>query len=130
MPAERVEFSRRELREAFGWSDTRLRVYLRELVEMEYLVPTGGRNGLRYRYRLLEAGAPGPRRVPGLKDVETLRGEARLAGLGRHPAGGSPQADGGVSGPDNIPEQKRLPGSGDNPAADGGARTASAEASA
>jgi DNA primase catalytic core len=84
-----VEFSRRELREVFGWSDTRLRVYLHELVEMEYLAPVSGRNGLRYSYRLMGGGAPCRRRVPGLKDVETLRQEAHLAGIGCHPAAGN-----------------------------------------
>jgi hypothetical protein len=34
---DKVEFCRRELRQVFGWSDTRLRVYLRELVDLEYL---------------------------------------------------------------------------------------------
>jgi DNA primase len=86
---DKIEFSRRELRETFGWSDTRLRVYLRELVEMEYLAPVSGRNGLRYCYRLVDGGVPGERRVPGLKDVETLRQEANLAGLVVHPAAGN-----------------------------------------
>ena len=83
---DKIEFSRRELRETFGWSDTRLRVYLRELVAMEYLAPVSGRNGLRYCYRLIDDGVPGERQVPGLKDVETLRREANLAGLVTHPA--------------------------------------------
>jgi DNA primase catalytic core len=86
---DKIEFSRRELRETFGWSDTRLRVYLRELVAMEYLAPVCGRNGLRYCYRLIDDGMPGERQVPGLKDVETLRREASLAGLVAHPAAGN-----------------------------------------
>ena len=49
---EEIIFSRRELRETFGWSDTRLRVYLRELVALEYLAPVTGRKGLRFCYRL------------------------------------------------------------------------------
>lgn len=85
---EKVEFSRRELRETFGWSDTRLRVYLRELVALEYLAPVCGRNGLRYCYRLIESdpAVAGVRRAHGLKDVETLRKESNLAGLNTHPA--------------------------------------------
>jgi DNA primase len=100
---EKVEFSRRELREVFGWSDTRLRVYLRELVELEYLAPVCGRNGLRFCYRLIDGGTPGVRRVPGVKDVETLRKEADLAGLAVNPAAGNghpaatpPPTNGGV----------------------------------
>jgi DNA primase catalytic core len=113
---EKVEFSRRELREAFAWSDTRLRVYLRELVEMEYLAPVCGRNGLRYCYRLLDGGAPGERRVPSVKDVETLRHEAHLAGLDTHPAAGndhpaatSPPPNGEVASPAK-PRQYKLNG--------------------
>jgi DNA primase len=92
---EKVQFSRRELRETFGWSDTRLRVYLRELVALEYLAPVCGRNGLRYCYRLITTSAIAPNdahRVACLKDVETLRQEAEclcgshLAGLNAHPA--------------------------------------------
>jgi hypothetical protein len=78
---DRVEFCRRELRDVFGWSDTRLRVYLGELVDMEYLAPVSGRNGLRYCYRLIDEGMSGEKRVAGLKDVETLRKEAELTGL-------------------------------------------------
>lgn len=130
-----VEFSRRELREAFGWSDTRLRVYLRELVEMEYLAPVSGRNGLRYCYRLLDAGEPGVRRVPGLKDVETLRQEVQclsgsdLAGLAVNPAAGNghpaatpPPANGGVQS-SAKPHEHRANGQHDpDPAANGGKR--------
>ncbi len=80
---EKVEFSRRELRETFAWSDTRLRVYLRELVALEYLAPVCGRTGLRFCYRLIDSdpAVAGVRRAHGLKDVETLRREANLAGL-------------------------------------------------
>ena len=46
-------FNRRELREAFKWGDTRLRIHLDELVEMEYVVPLSGRFGQTYQYRLL-----------------------------------------------------------------------------
>jgi hypothetical protein len=77
----KIEFSRRELRDVFGWSDTRLRIYLSELVDMEYLAPVSGRNGLKFCYRLIDGGTPGERRVPGLKDVETLRKEADLSGI-------------------------------------------------
>jgi len=94
---DKVEFSRRELRELFGWSDTRLRVYLRELVELEHLAPVSGRNGMRFCYRLIDGGTPGVRRVPGVKDVETLRKEAEcLSGSNSRPFG-LPPADVGVN---------------------------------
>jgi DNA primase catalytic core len=69
---DKITFSRRELREALGWSEYRLRTHLRELVEFEYLVPTSGRFGQRYSYRLLYAGET-QCFVPGLKSVEELQ---------------------------------------------------------
>ena len=41
------------MREALKWGDTRLRIHLEELVEMEYVVPLSGRFGQTYQYRLL-----------------------------------------------------------------------------
>ena len=83
---ERASFNRRELREAFKWGDTRLRTHLKELVQMEYLVPISGRFGQTYHYRLV--GEPVPceanrRHMPGLKSVEQLRQEADLAPTSR-----------------------------------------------
>ncbi|MGA2051710.1 MAG: CHC2 zinc finger domain-containing protein [Opitutales bacterium] len=84
---EKVEFSRRDLREALHWSDTRLRVHLYELVRLEYVQPLGGANGTAYRYRVLVA--PSEMRsegrfLSGLKSVEQLKKEAHLAGLTSH----------------------------------------------
>jgi DNA primase len=83
--ADKETFSRRELREAIHWGDTRLRVHLRELVELEYVAPLSGRHGLTYHYRILgcpesEAG----RFLSGLKSVEQVRQEANFAGIGGH----------------------------------------------
>ncbi|MDD2710293.1 MAG: CHC2 zinc finger domain-containing protein [Verrucomicrobiae bacterium] len=75
-------FSRRELREVFKWSDTRLRVHLAELVRLEYVLPVGGAPGKAFEYQLavepgeLEAGRLF---VPGLKSVEQVRKEAHQA---------------------------------------------------
>lgn len=83
---EKVEFSRRELREALGWSEYRLRSHLRELVAMEYMAPTCGRHGALYCYRLLYDGSAETRFVPGLKSVKDLRREAgtmRLTSLAK-----------------------------------------------
>jgi DNA primase catalytic core len=80
---EQVHFTRRELREAFKWGDTRLRTHLDELVQMEYLVPLSGRFGQTFQYRLLydPAQEEGGRFLAGLKSVEELRKEANLAGV-------------------------------------------------
>ena len=80
--AERVEFARRELREVIGWSEYQLRTHLRELVELEYVVPLGGRHGALFTYRLAWTPEAGERFVPGLKGVEQVRREAALMGLG------------------------------------------------
>lgn len=76
--------TRRELREAFKWGDTRLRTHLDELVQMEYLAPLCGRFGQAFRYKLLydpEQADGNGRFLPGLKSVEQLRKEANLAGI-------------------------------------------------
>jgi DNA primase catalytic core len=81
---EKVNFGRRDLRAALKWSETRLRVHLRELAELEYLAPLCGVQGTAYQYRLLvspEEIRGAGRFVPGLKSVEQLRQEASFAGL-------------------------------------------------
>ncbi|MDD9920990.1 MAG: CHC2 zinc finger domain-containing protein, partial [Boseongicola sp.] len=50
-------FTRREVRERTGWNNTRVHRYLRELVELEYVIVENGRNGTALqRYRLLYNG--------------------------------------------------------------------------
>ncbi|OLY64816.1 CHC2 zinc finger domain-containing protein [Leptospira santarosai] len=51
-----VRFTRREVRERLGVSDTRLRVHLRRLEELEYLVVRSGRQGQIAEYELLYDG--------------------------------------------------------------------------
>jgi len=71
MPAT---FSRRELREACGWSLTQVRVHLERLVELEYLELRHGRLGSSFVYELmLDANTPEAVAHIGLIDVETLR---------------------------------------------------------
>jgi DNA primase catalytic core len=80
-PLEKMEFCRRELREALGWSEYQLRTHMAELVELEYVVPLGGRFGSVFTYRLINYSEDGGRFVPGLKPVEQLRREAETLGL-------------------------------------------------
>lgn len=47
-------FTRREIRDSIGWSESKLRMYLDELANMEYLFRLAGRHGSSFRYRLLE----------------------------------------------------------------------------
>jgi hypothetical protein len=46
-------FSRRELREATGWSAMQIRRHLERLIELEYIHQRGGRNGIAMKYELL-----------------------------------------------------------------------------
>jgi DNA primase catalytic core len=75
IPRAKVRFSRRELRERCGMSTAAIRVHLERLVEMEYVQPAAGRNGLRFQYELLFDGqldSSAPQMV-GLIDVNTLQ---------------------------------------------------------
>ena len=84
MSWQKIDFGRRELREAIKWTDARLRLHLGELMRCEYLQPLCGGSGSAFRYRLAvspEEIRSGSRCAPGIKSVEQLRKEANLAGL-------------------------------------------------
>lgn len=87
---DEIEFTRRELREAIKWGDTRLRTHLGELIRLEYVQPLAGSLGKTFCYRLLvdaeELDGSG-RFLAGLKSVEQLRAEANLAGINTNLAG-------------------------------------------
>jgi DNA-binding transcriptional ArsR family regulator len=70
-----VRFTRREVREAIQWGDTQLKVHLRRLEELEYVLAR--RDGGRCLYELAYAGegAEGGAFVMGLIDVDALRAE-------------------------------------------------------
>ena len=64
--AEDVRFTRREIREHTGWSHSRVKRYLKQLVDMEFVLAESGRFGATYRYRLVEElGEPGEPGQPG-----------------------------------------------------------------
>jgi hypothetical protein len=81
--ADKITYSRRELRESLKWSEYQLRTYLDELAELEYVCPLSGRQGQPFRYRLLwdGQGETGERFLPGLKSAEQLRQEAAKLGF-------------------------------------------------
>jgi DNA primase catalytic core len=71
---DEVQLTRRELREATGWSDWQVRVYCQQLVDLEYLCVTSGANGKRFCYELTwytAEEAPRPL-LHGLADVAQL----------------------------------------------------------
>lgn len=69
------KFTRKEVRDEFGWHDTQLRIHLERLVQMEYLVVHRGKQGQRYSYELAFQGedAHGRALLLGLTDVAQLR---------------------------------------------------------
>jgi DNA primase catalytic core len=81
--ADKITFSRRELRESLKWSEYQLRTYLRELAELEYVWPLAGRQGQPFRYRLLYDGEAqaGERFLAGIKSVDQLQQEAATLGM-------------------------------------------------
>ena len=68
-----VLLSRREIREATGWSDWQVRSYCRQLVEMEYLYATINGNGRPCVYSLARVEENGRDGLRGLTDVAQLR---------------------------------------------------------
>lgn len=75
--AEAVLLSRREIREATGWSDWQVRSYCRQLVEMEYLYATVNGNGRPCVYSLARAEENGRDGLRGLTDVAELQQRLR-----------------------------------------------------
>ncbi len=74
-------FTRHDLRRATGWTDWQVRVHLGQLLDLEYVVVAGGRNGQRMTYELLFDGDPEEdgKYLAGLVDVGDL--ERRAAQL-------------------------------------------------
>ena len=65
-----VRFTRKQLREANGWSDTALKVHLARLVEMEYLLVHLNGHQQRYHYELLYQGESGSHTMLKLLNVD------------------------------------------------------------
>jgi len=73
-------FSRRQLREATGWSDAQVRRHLERLVELEYVLVHKATRGQSLVYELVYdgKGQDGGRFLPGLLDVERLAATGTL----------------------------------------------------
>ena len=74
LPRTDIRFSRRDVRDASGMSDTQLRVHLERLVQLEYLLTHRGTRGQSFEYELLYDG-DGQQAVhlSGLLDIGTNR---------------------------------------------------------
>jgi post-segregation antitoxin (ccd killing protein) len=106
-------FSRRDVREACGWGNTQLKVHLRRLEELEYLLIHRGGRGQSIVYELLYDGElDDQKHLMGLIDVEKLKYDEKKSGVKPDRSGSSrPQA--GVKSPRGRGVQK-----GDNPSSD------------
>lgn len=78
-----VRFTRKELRESAGLSNTQVRVHLDRLVELEYVLPHSGRNGKQFVYELVFDGEPDKNtpQLIGLINVEELKNNSTTANL-------------------------------------------------
>ncbi|MGH9608641.1 MAG: toprim domain-containing protein [Bryobacteraceae bacterium] len=96
-------FSRRDLRQHTKWGDTQLRVHLRRLEELEYLLVHHGGRGQSFVYELVferreDSGKPV---LPGLLEVEKLSGctyDEKNAGQNGQFAGATRPQSGGIAG--------------------------------
>ena len=91
-------FSRKELRDACGWSLTQVRVHLERLVELEYLAIRHGRLGSQFVYEmLLDTDTPEAVAHIGLIDVAKLRHDynAKVAAFSPGVAGQNGRVTGG-----------------------------------
>lgn len=97
-----VRFSRKDVRDATGWSDTQLRVHLARLTELEYVLVHRGARGQSFVYELLYDGdGTLEPHLSGLIDVTTIRSSRGAIPPNAGPtrpqrgaiAGGSPQSE-------------------------------------
>jgi energy-coupling factor transporter ATP-binding protein EcfA2 len=75
-----VQLTRREIREATGWSDWQVRMYCQKLVEMEYLWAIQSANGKPSVYQLAGESDGEVQSLRGLTSVEELRKQLSVAG--------------------------------------------------
>jgi len=101
-------FTRRQVREWSGWSNTQVKVHLDRLEEFEYILPHRGTRGASYEYELLFDGDPGSERpqLVGLIESEKLGYDAKFAGAEEGFAGQNPKntpSKRGQNGPETAP---------------------------
>jgi hypothetical protein len=97
---EGVRFTRREVREATGWSNTQLHVHLSRLIDLEYVLAHRADHGTGQVYELVYdgGGKDGGRFVSGLIDVEKLRPRGPGHGYDESRSGVNEPRSGGIRG--------------------------------
>ena len=106
-------FSRRDVRAATEWSDPQLKRHLRKLEELEYLIVHRGGRGQSLVYELAfeRPADPAEPFLPGLLDVEQLRGEKLPYDENRNPLAAEKDAPEGEKDPSNTPQARASRGS-------------------
>ena len=118
MERQDYRFSRRQVRQATGWSDSQLKRHLHRLEELEYLLVHRGGRGQSFVYELVfeRQGDSAKPILPGLIDVESLKNcsyDGKKSGLKGDKSGSSlPQVWGVSGGGADVasPVLTRLPG--------------------
>ena len=112
---ERVDFrfSPRDVRQYTGWGDTQLRVHLRRLEELEYLLVHRGGRGQSFVYELVfeRREDSGKTVLPGLIEIEKLSGynyDAKNAGQNSQFTGSTRPQSGGIAGGARVEESPML----------------------
>jgi hypothetical protein len=95
-----VRFSRRDVRSYSRWSDSRLKIHMRRLQDLEYVVLHRGGRGLVHEYEILwerrtESGKPS---LPGILDADQLVEPTSTMEVVRDQSGGGQAQVRGVSG--------------------------------
>lgn len=97
---EHYRFSRRDVREKYGWGNTQLKVHLQRLEELEYLLIHRGGRGQSIVYELLYDGdLDSSKHLMGLIDVEKLGYDAKKSGQISNLSGSSRPQVGAKSAP-------------------------------
>ena len=83
IPRSDYHFSRRDVRAYTGWGDTQLKVHIKRLETLEYLLIHRGGRGRQIIYELLynNEGKDGDKFLMGLIDVMTLKDDDNLSGV-------------------------------------------------
>ncbi|VAW75805.1 DNA primase, phage associated [hydrothermal vent metagenome] len=109
IPRSDYRFSRRDVRAYTGWGDTQLKVHIKRLENMEYLLIHRGGRGRQFIYELLynSEGQNGDQFLMGLIDVTKLKehdDDEKLSGLMTHRSGASRPQVGEISGASQLDE--------------------------
>jgi DNA primase catalytic core len=73
LPQRDIRFSRAQVRQATGLSDTQARIHIERLTSMEYVLIHRGRRGQSFEYELLHDGSAQGAHLSGLIDIEALK---------------------------------------------------------